>query len=306
MQYAPPPTDEQLSRVRDALGAGSLRHADRIVGGLGCTMDVLVDGHSRMVLRRYGPWYSDRGEDAAARELRALELLQRAGIPAPAPIWIGTNGVFDEQAIITSFVDGEPDVTPGDPFDWAEQLATVLAQIHGISLKEEDLDMFQPGVGEDTRRVNEAPERVLEHPLGEALLRRRVDLQNRLVDRPPVFSHTDFWPGNTMWMDGKLSAVVDWESPATGDREMDVSYCALDIRYLAMDRVADRFVAAYREATGDELPNLAHWEAIALCRPMPDIAVWVPAWVAMGRTMTEESARSAHTRAIERFLERTA
>ena len=306
MQYAPPPTDEQLSRVRDALGAGSLRHADRIVGGLGCTMDVLVDGNSRMVLRRYGPWYAERGEDAAAREIRALELLQRAGVPAPAPIWIGTNGVFEEQAIITSFVEGGPDLTPRDPFDWAEQLASTLAQIHAISLKNDDLELFKPGVGEDTRRIIETPEKVLGHPLGEALLRRMVDLGDRPADQPSVFSHSDFWPGNTMWVDGTLRAVVDWESPATSDREMDVAYCALDIRYLGMDRVADRFVSAYMEVTGDVLSKLAHWEAIALCRPMPDIAVWIPAWVAMGRVMTEESARNTHTRAIEMFLERTA
>jgi len=306
MQYAPLPTDEQLSHVRDALGVSSLRHVNRIEGGLSCTMDVLSDGSSRMVLRRYGPTYADRGENAAAREIRTLELLQRAGVPAPAPIWISSNGAFDEQAMIMSFVDGAPDLAPNDPFDWAEQLAIVLARIHAIRLDADDLDVFQPGVGEDVRRIDEAPERVLEHPLGEALLRRRVDLQNRVVRRSPVFSHTDFWPGNTMWRDDVLQAVVDWESPARGDREMDVAYCALDIRYLKMDRVADRFIQAYREKTDEALPNLAHWEAIALCRPMPDIAVWVPAWVAMGRNITDVGAREVHTRVIESFLERTA
>jgi hypothetical protein len=38
---------------------------------------------------------------------------------------------------------------------------------------------------------------------------------------------------------------------------------------------------------------------------MPDIAIWVPAWVSMGRKMTEENARRVHTKAIESFLERT-
>jgi aminoglycoside phosphotransferase (APT) family kinase protein len=305
MQYVPPPTDEQLSRVRDALGAASLGYSHRIEGGLSCAMDVLVDGSSRMVLRRYHPSYAERGEDAAAREIRTLELLQRTGIPAPAPIWHGTNGIFEEQAIIVSFVEGEPELTPRDPFHWAESLASTLAQIHAVKLTNEDLEVFRPGVGEDARRVEEAPETVLEHPLGEPLLRRRVLLQNQLIGQSPVFSHTDFWPGNTLWRDNELKAVIDWESPATGDREMDVAYCSLDIRYLAMDRVADRFVGAYREATGETLPNLAHWEAVALCRPMPDIAQWVPAWNAMGKTMTEDKARLEHTRVIEEFLLRT-
>ena len=152
----------------------------------------------------------------------------------------------------------------------------------------------------------EHPELVLEHPLGEDLLRRRVMLGGRRIESDPVFSHTDFWPGNTMWRDDVLQAVVDWESPARGDREMDVAYCALDIRYLKMDRVADRFIQAYREKTDEALPNLAHWEAIALCRPMPDIAVWVPAWVAMGRNITDVDAREVHTSVIQSFLDRTA
>ena len=257
------------------------------------------------MLRRYGPWYSDRGEDAAAREIRTLELLQRAGVPAPAPIWLSTDTVFDGQAIITSFVEGAPDLAPDHPFDWAEQLAEVLGQIHGIGLDHEDQDLFQPGIGKDARRIQDAPETVLEHRLGEALLRRVVELQRRLIAQPQVLSHTDFWPGNTIWKGNKLQAVVDWEAPATADREMDVAYCALDIRYLGMDRVADHFIGVYRDLTHEPLPNLAHWEAVALCRPLPDIAIWVPAWVAMGRFMTEEGARGTHTKAIESFLDRT-
>ncbi|MGD2102401.1 MAG: phosphotransferase, partial [Acidimicrobiia bacterium] len=305
MQYAAPPTEEQLARVRDGIGAGSLSYSHRLEGGLGCTMDVLVDNGTRLVLRRYGPWHDERGDDAAARETRALELLQRANIPAPAPIWMDGDGVFEEQAILISYLDAVPDLTPSDPFDWAEKLARVLARIHDVQLDEADLEVFPVGAGEDERKISDNPELVLEHPLGEDLLRRRVMLAQRRVEGEPVFSHTDFWPGNTLWDDGSLVAVVDWETPATGDREMDVAYCSLDIRYLGMDKVANRFVATYRDVTGDPLANLSHWEAVGLCRPMPDIGKWVPAWTRMGRDIGEDRARAEHTRVIEDFLERT-
>ena len=305
MPYAPIPTDEQLERVRDAIGASALVHSTRIQAGLGCTMDVLTEGSTRIVLRRYGPWSRDREVDVAARETRALELLQRANIPAPAPIWIDSDGVFDEQAILISFVEGAPDLTPSNPFEWAEQLASVLIRIHDVRLEESDLDLFPPGAGEDIRKIQENPEMVLEHPLGEDLLRRRVMLGSRDIESDQVFSHTDYWPGNTLWNQGELAAVVDWESPSFGDREMDVAYCSLDIRYLGMDRVADHFVKAYREASGNPLADLIHWEAVALCRPMPDIAEWVPAWVAMGRDISEDRARERYTEVLEEFLERT-
>lgn len=305
MQYAPPPTEEQIERVRDAIGASSLVHSYRIETGLGCTMDVLTEGNTRLVLRRYGPWPNLADTDAAARETRALELLQRANIPAPAPIWIDTDKVFEEQAILISYVEGTPELTPSNPFNWAEQLASVLSRIHEIRLDEQDAELFPPGAGEDVARIQESPEMVLEHPLGEDLLRRRVLLGSRDNDSESVFSHTDFWPGNTMWVDGVLNAVVDWESPATGDRAMDVAYCSLDIRYLGMDKVADHFIATYRAITGEGLLNLSHWEAVGLCRPMPDIARWVPSWVAMGRDISEHRARERFTEVLEDFLDRT-
>jgi aminoglycoside phosphotransferase (APT) family kinase protein len=304
-QQAPLPTEEQLERVRDAIGASSLGFSHRIEGGNGCTMDVLSEPGNRLVLRRYGPWYAERGEDAAARETRALELLQRANIPAPAPIWIDTDDVFEEQAIVISYVDGDPELTPQNPFDWAERLAATLSRIHEVRLEEDDATVFPPGAGEDMRRIQDHPELVLEHPLGEDLLRRRVMLADRDVESEEVFSHTDFWPGNTLWSDGRIAAVVDWETPATGDREMDVAYCSLDIRYLGMDKVADHFVKSYKQESGDALPNLSHWEAVGLCRPMPDIARWVPAWKAMGRNIDEDKARARFTEVLEDFLERT-
>lgn len=301
MQYAPLPTDEQLERVRNAIGAVSLVHTRRIEVGLASTMDVLTEGSTRLVLRRYAPGAGQ----VAERETRALELMQRANIPAPAPIWVDSDGVFDEQAILISFVDGAADLTPSNPFDWAEKMASVLARIHEVRLEGDDIDLFPPGVGEDTRKVQENPELVLDHPLGEALLRRRVMLGNHDLESEQTFSHTDFWPGNTLWLNGDLAAVIDWESPAVGDREMDVAYCSLDIRYLGMDKVADHFIRCYREASGDPLPNFSHWEAVGLCRPMPDIAKWVPAWKSMGRDITEERARERFTEVLEDFLERT-
>ena len=306
MQHAPLPSEVQLARVRDAIGAASLTHSRRIEGGLSCTMDVLKEGSTRLLLRRYGDGAYTRGIDIAARETRALELLQRANIPAPAPIWVDSDGVFDEQAILISFVEGEPDLTPANPFDWAEKLAAVLSRIHEVRLEDDDLELFPPGAGEDIAKIQENPEMVLEHPLGEDLLRRRVHLGSHDVESDLVFSHTDFWPGNTLWSGGDLAAVIDWESPAMGDREMDVAYCSLDIRYLGMDRVADHFIETYRELSDSSLPNLSHWEAVALCRPMPDIAQWVPAWEAMGRRITEDQARMRYTKVLEGFLDRTA
>lgn len=305
MQHAPLPTQEQLARVRDAIGSTSLAHSRRLEGGLSCTLDLLSEPHGLLVLRRYDDWYAQRGEDVAAREIRALELAQKANVPAPAPVWQDSEGIFEEPAILISYVDGLPDLTPSNPFAWAERLASALVKIHEIRLGEDDLALFPPGAGEDIDKIQQNPEIMLEHPLGEDLLRRRVILGQQAPESELVFSHTDYWPGNTLWKQDELRAVIDWESPATAVRDIDVAFCSMDIRYLGMDKVADHFIDSYRKLSGDPLVSLNHAESIALCRPMPDIGIWVPAWNAFGRAITEEQARARYNEVLQDFLSRT-
>ena len=176
MQYAPLPTNEQLARVGQSIGSSSLSLSHRIEGGLGCTLDVLNDSGSRVVLRRYGPWYAERGEDAALRETRALEVLQRARVPAPAPIWLDSSGIFDEQAIIISYVDGSPDLTPAHPLSMGRAAGDHPGQDPRRPARRLGPRAVPSRSREDERRISEHPELVLEHPLGEDLLRRRVML----------------------------------------------------------------------------------------------------------------------------------
>jgi aminoglycoside phosphotransferase (APT) family kinase protein len=59
----------------------------------------------------------------------------------------------------------------------------------------------------------------------------------------------------------------------------------------------------YRELSRRDLPNLRYWELMALCRPMPDIAIWVPAWQSMGVEISADEARLRHTALITAALE---
>jgi aminoglycoside phosphotransferase (APT) family kinase protein len=99
-----------------------------------------------------------------------------------------------------------------------------------------------------------------------------------------------------------LEAVVDWEGGSIGDPAIDVAYCASDIRLLGLDSAADHFVDSYRRASGRSLDNLDYWNLLALCRPMPDIAIWVPGWKAMGVDITLGEARTRHDELIETAL----
>ena len=119
----------------------------------------------------------------------------------------------------------------------------------------------------------------------------------------PVYVHHDFWPGNTLWLDEKLVAVIDWEGGAIADPALDVAYCALDMQLLGLSEAAEVFVEVYRQHSGRSLENLRYWELLALCRPMPDIAIWVPGWQAMGIEISADEARQRHAALIAAALE---
>ena len=248
--YAPLPTDVHLAALSTELG-GTVRFDHRIVGGLGGTMDVLrfAETGRRVVLKRY--WVPESDDDEPAEsEYRILTLAAEHGVPAPDPLWIDRIGLFPERAVVMSFLDGEVVLDPVDPLDWAAQLANALHSIHKIRIGPADDTLF-PTIERDDDHVSE--ELVRQHPLGPDLWAALEESYGRVRHEAPVYVHHDFWPGNTLWIDQMLVAVVDWEGGRIADPGLDVGYCALDIRFLGLDEAADHFVNVYREVSGRAL-----------------------------------------------------
>jgi len=303
--YAPLPSDDQLRILGEELGQPA-RFDRRILGGLGGTVDVLeLDNpdRDRVVLKRF--WLPESDEvNPAESEFRALALAAQHGIAAPAPLWVDRKGLFPERAIVASFIEGEVLIEPADQLDWAAQLATALNAIHGIRPATSDRDLF-PRLGTDDghRSETEMLEGAKGHPLGLKLWTKVTEIRSSFQLEALVYVHHDFWPGNTLWVDEKLVAVVDWEGGCLADPALDVAYCALDIRLLGLPEAASHFVDEYRQLSGRPLLNLGYWDLVALCRPLPDIAVWLPGWEAMGLTITADEARRRHSALIRAALD---
>jgi aminoglycoside phosphotransferase (APT) family kinase protein len=258
-----------------------------------------------MVLKRY--WLPDEAdyEDPARSELRALTLAVEHGVPAPIPYWIDEDGIFPERAVVTSFVEGRPLFDPQDEVDWAGQLAASLHTIHGITLGPDDEDLFPRLLDDDPHRPwSETLEVIREHARGTELVARFHANREHLSREEPVYVHHDFWPGNTMWVDQRLEAVIDWEGGCIGDPALDVAYCVFDTRMLGLERAAEHLVDTYRQKSGRALPNLDYWYLQALARPMPDIAIWVPGWQALGFEVNDDQARARHNALIDDYLGR--
>lgn len=130
-----------------------------------------------------------------------------------------------------------------------------------------------------------------------------ADVSDEVRTSPPCLIHGDFWAGNTVWTRERLRAVIDWEDAGFGSRGYDVAYCRLDIALSVGRRAADDFLSSYRAASGLPMDGQWFWDLLAADRPMPDPAVWIPAWWALGhRSLTPRLVR----RRLRAFIERAA
>ena len=235
----------------------------------------------RIVVRRYAVFGDyDRGEKAR-REFKTCKLLKAHGIPVPQALYLDDEGkLLGVPGIVTRYVPGElvmpPASPPADPLSWARALATVLTRIHSIFCDSIAQSFLLDANAEATwfARSKAAPDYMKAHPDG-ALVWKTV--RGRLPDLKPVspaLVHVDYWPGNVLWNEGRITAVLDWEEAAYGDPGIDVAYCRMDMVLNGLDQAADEFLAVY-EAEMGPVANLGFWELAAAARPMFDPVGWI-------------------------------
>ena len=63
----------------------------------------------------------------------------------------------------------------------------------------------------------------------------------------PVLLHGDYWPGNTLWRDGTLVGVLDWEDAALGDPVADLANARMELTMAFGAAAADGFTRQYAE-----------------------------------------------------------
>jgi aminoglycoside phosphotransferase (APT) family kinase protein len=200
-----------------------------------------ADGRiEKLVVRRHGDRDMSRNPQIAADEFRLLQLLAASGLPVPTPR-------LSAPCLVLDYVEGEG-ASDVDATELITALAGVLAEIHRVGA---------------TPDVSFLPERSLDS--GEPRPRR-----NR-----PVLLHGDFWPGNTLWKDGRLVAVLDWEDAAVGDPLADVANARLELLWALGTEAMDDFTDRYEShAPGVDFTDLPHWDLWADLRLSGRMSEW--------------------------------
>jgi hypothetical protein len=92
------PEREAMQRLLSEIAPGGrITSITRLRGGISCGMHgVNITEKSsaklRVVVRRYNDYWTDNDPDVARREFQTLEILEKAGVPAPRPVWLDTYG----------------------------------------------------------------------------------------------------------------------------------------------------------------------------------------------------------------------
>jgi aminoglycoside phosphotransferase (APT) family kinase protein len=266
-------------------GISSSVHAVRVEG---------ADGERQtVVVRRYDAEWQRRDPAACEREFKLLTALAETAFPAPRPLLLEPEGgPFGAPTVIITRLPGRPLVAPRDVHDYVRQMACTLAELHALPIAGLD---FLPD-----QRVS------VERSLGKALASQADPLLHTLLaaaraewarvalmNQPRVLLHGDYWPGNLLWLRGRLVGVVDWEQPCLGPVEKDVATCRGDLWILLGQEAADAFVVAYEQASGRALSNQRFWDVLVSTWAVRLIDEWVGGYHTLGRTdLTLEIARA--------------
>ena len=262
-----------------------LVRADALTGGVSAQVTAVraerPDGSAEtLVVRRYGTANLRADPQPASREFRLLSLLSDAGLPVPRPRYADDSGtVLGGPCLVIDFIDGAPVTGPAQlrlPLaDFAGQLAAVLARIHQAELTAVQAPYLRSMRDAADERIRMRPEPA-DLTLSEPAVRAALD---RIWPPPPagqpVLLHGDYWPGNTLWRDGALVCVLDWEDAALGDPVADLANARMELTMVFGAAAADGFTRQYAGLRPElDLCALPHWDLYAALRHAGRMPGW--------------------------------
>jgi aminoglycoside phosphotransferase (APT) family kinase protein len=250
-----------LAWIQEAAGAPVVR-ADRIPGGgtrQGWFVDIGQPGSPvQNLFLRYSPEaLSERSAfHPLATEAQVIRALSRAGIPVPA-----VHAVHpDREAVLLDRVSGETWFyrirDPQEQVRVAQDFIRNLAAVHRLDPRTLEV----PGLGPVRSARDHALERIADirrrgtAPDGsmDPLVRLSADWLERNVpdyDGPVVLVQGDTGPGNFLYQDGRVTAVLDWELCHFGDPMDDIAWLSLRTVQDTFTHLPDR-LAEYAQASG--------------------------------------------------------
>ena len=239
---------------------------------------VEVNGERRsLVLRRFTnrDWVR-REPDVAVREAASLQQATRARLPVPELVATDRDGTYcGVPATLATMMPGEVVLRPGNWKGWLDGLAGAAAKIHRVDAA---------GFPWSYRRYNEGESLAVpgwsKQP--DAWKRAIQIVQGAAPSFRSCFIHRDYHPSNVLWLDGRVSGVVDWVNGCRGPAGIDVAWCRHNLANLHGVSIADDFLAAYIAAAGSDSAYDPYWDLMSVVELLPGPPAMYEGWRAAG------------------------
>ncbi len=245
---------------RQAVAGARFVGARALTGGVSTDVHAIDledrDGRMQTVVvrqHRAKSWKSGPA-DIATREYRLLEFLHQAGVPVPRPLSLGVGAAtLPGPYLVIEFVEGSTELGEQPVSDRVSIAADALVRVHSLPL--DQLPKLPTRADPLPEVFDYVPDEARWQPIRTALER----ITAPRFDSPPTLLHGDFWPGNLLWRDGRLVAILDWEDAAVGDPLSDLASGCLEVLYAYGQDAAERFVRRYEEQSTIDRRRFALW-----------------------------------------------
>jgi aminoglycoside phosphotransferase (APT) family kinase protein len=260
-------------------------------GGVSASVEglelALPDGTiERVVVRRHAAGWKRKSGDVAATEFALHRALRDAGMPVPRALHIDMSStVLPSPFLVMELVDGSTRVDDADLGDALAQMADALVRLHALAPASLALPALPAGDDPIAGALQFLP--------AEDVRVRDAIAAITLAPVEPSVLHGDFWPGNVLWADKRIAAIIDWEDAALGDAASDVACCRVELACAYGEHATASFTAAYRARRPIDDDRLAAWDVYVSAAALATMAQW-------GLPPEVEAARRERTSAFYR------
>jgi aminoglycoside phosphotransferase (APT) family kinase protein len=246
-----PPDDPSVAQLVQQVFPGSIvRRTWELSGGISATMEAVEvgwpDGRSQTVIVR-----THRQTAVAEKEYRLLQFLDGQGIKTPRPYQLDRSA----GSLLLDYLPGAMNFAPADLNSHLQQMATQLAQLHRLEIAPHELT-FLPRAGAACVEVErELPSPTANFPQAQAIRKVLADSDLLPSANKPSLLHGDYWPGNCLWQERELTAVIDWEDACLGDPLIDLAQSRSEIAWIFGPEAVEIFTGHYlQQISLDERP----------------------------------------------------
>ena len=265
-----------------------------LAGGISAQMIVFEVEHTtgrlqKMIVRYYSERTLNTHPHVADDQFRLLQVMHSSGLCTPNPLYCDPSGeIFGKPCLVLEYITGNLNFSLSNLVSAMHQFAFQLTRIHNAKMTNYDLSFLYKRSNACVEITN-LPHMQMNAIMQEERIRTALSSVGSMsLENTAVLLHGDYWPGNVLWQDDKLVAVIDWEDTALGDPLIDLAISRLDLVWIFGIEAMHTFTQQYQLLMDIDYTCLPYWDLCAALRLIriagSDLAEWVAFFEPYGRS----------------------